>query len=90
MCIYIYILTRGLIGYFMYLNNYQSFRNHFEEILSPLDQFEIRDLLSMDISILGNSHFAITNIFLYISLATIIILSLNTINNNFGKLVPNA
>jgi F-type H+-transporting ATPase subunit a len=86
---YIHILTRGLIGYFMYLNNYQYIGNHFEEILSPLDQFEIRDLLSVDIGILGNSHFAVTNIFLYISLATIIILSFNAINNNFGKLVPN-
>jgi hypothetical protein len=86
---YIHILTRGLIGYFMYLNNYQYIGNHFEEILSPLDQFEIRDLLNVDIGILGNSHFAVTNIFLYISLATIIILSFNAINNNFGKLVPN-
>ncbi len=87
---YTRILTRGLIEYFMNFNNYQYITNHFEEILSPLDQFEIRDLLSVDIGILGNSHFAVTNIFLYISLATIIILSLNAINNNFGKLVPNA
>lgn len=63
--------------------------NTFVYILSPLDQFEIRDLLSLDAPILENSHFAITNIFLYLSLATFLILSYNIINNNFGKLVPN-
>ena len=63
--------------------------NTFNYILSPLDQFEIRDLLSLDAPILENSHFAITNMLLYISLATFLILSYNIINNNFGKLVPN-
>jgi len=64
--------------------------NCFEDILSPLDQFEIRDLLSIDMAILGNSHFAVTNIFLYLSIATLIVVSYNIINNNFGRLVPNA
>jgi len=58
-------------------------------ILSPLDQFEIRNLFSINISFLGNSYFSLTNIGLYIiiSLILIIIYSLLAINNN--KIIPN-
>ena len=58
-------------------------------ILSPLDQFEIRNLFSINISFLGNSNFSLTNIGLYIiiSLILIIIYSLLAINNN--KIIPN-
>ena len=35
------------------------------EIISPLNQFEIRDLLSLDAPMLGNLHLSITNIGLY-------------------------
>ena len=31
-------------------------------VLSPLDQFEIRDLLSLNISLLNNTHISLTNI----------------------------
>jgi F-type H+-transporting ATPase subunit a len=58
-------------------------------ILSPLDQFEIRNLFSINISFLGNSYFSLTNMGLYIiiSLILIIIYSLLAINNN--KIIPN-
>jgi F-type H+-transporting ATPase subunit a len=58
-------------------------------ILSPLDQFEIRNLFSINISFLGNSYFSLTNLGLYIiiSLVLIIIYSLLAINNN--KIIPN-
>jgi F-type H+-transporting ATPase subunit a len=58
-------------------------------ILSPLDQFEIRNLFSINISFLGNSYFSLTNIGLYIiiSLVLIMIYSLLAINNN--KIIPN-
>ena len=58
-------------------------------ILSPLDQFEIRNLFSINISFLGNSYFSLTNIGLYIiiSLIFIIVYSLLAINNN--KIIPN-
>jgi len=58
-------------------------------ILSPLDQFEIRNLFSINISFLGNSYFSLTNIGLYIiiSFILIIIYSLLAINNN--KITPN-
>lgn len=31
-------------------------------VLSPLDQFEVRDLLSLNANLLGNIHFSLTNI----------------------------
>lgn len=37
-------------------------------ITSPLDQFEIRDLVSLDAPILGNIHLSITNIGLYLTI----------------------
>src|SRR6267378_3314032 len=52
-------------------------------ILSPLDQFEIRNLFSINISFLGNSYFSLTNIGLYIIISSILIL----INNLIG-LIP--
>ena len=38
-------------------------------ITSPLDQFEIRNLLSLDAPILGNLSLSITNIGLYLIIA---------------------
>jgi len=60
-----------------------------DTILSPLDQFEIRNLFSINVSFLGNSYFSLTNIGLYIiiSFILIIIYSLLAINNN--KITPN-
>ncbi|CAL3972185.1 unnamed protein product [Diplocarpon coronariae] len=37
-------------------------------ITSPLDQFEIRNLLSLDAPIFGNLHISLTNIGLYLTL----------------------
>jgi len=57
--------------------------------MSPLDQFEIRDLLSINAPILGNLSLSITNIGLYLALGgyLVFILSIMTTNNN--KLVSN-
>ena len=43
-------------------------KNLFIEISSPLDQFEIRNLLSIDAPILANMHISLTNIGLYLTL----------------------
>lgn len=59
-------------------------------VLSPLDQFEIRDLLSINASILGNSQISVTNIGLYLSLSTLIITLLSLLATNYNKLIPNA
>jgi F-type H+-transporting ATPase subunit a len=65
------------------LNNFQK------EIYSPLDQFEIRDLLYIDAPILGNLHFSITNIGFYLTIGVIFIFTLNLLSTNYNKLVSN-
>lgn len=59
------------------------------EIVSPLNQFEIRDLLSLDAPVLGNLHISITNIGLYLMIGAFFILALNLLSTNFNKLVGN-
>jgi len=59
------------------------------QIISPLDQFEIRDLLSLDAPILGNLHISITNIGLFLVLGVFFILTLNLLSTNYNRLVGN-
>jgi len=61
----------------------------FTEITSPLDQFEIRDLLSLDAPILANLHISLTNIGLYLTIGTFLTLSLNALTTNNNRLVSN-
>lgn len=56
---------------------------------SPLDQFDIRNLISLDAPILLDLHLSFTNIGLYLSLGTFVILSLNLIATNNNKIVYN-
>jgi F-type H+-transporting ATPase subunit a len=59
----------------------------FTEISSPLDQFEIRNLLSLDAPILANIHISLTNIGLYLIVGMFLILSLNILATNYNKIV---
>lgn len=59
------------------------------EIISPLDQFEIKDLLSIDAPILGNLHISITNIGLYLIIGIFFLLTLNILSTNYNRLVGN-
>jgi F-type H+-transporting ATPase subunit a len=61
----------------------------FTEISSPLDQFEIRNLLSLDAPILANIHISLTNIGLYLIVGMLLILSLNILATNYNKIVSN-
>jgi len=61
----------------------------FIDVSSPLDQFEIRNLLSLDAPILANMHLSLTNIGLYITVGTFLILSLNVLATNYNKIVSN-
>lgn len=61
----------------------------FTIVASPLDQFEIRDLLSLNAPILGNINIAITNIGLYLIIGVFIIVLLNVIATNYNKVVSN-
>jgi len=68
----------------------RSFNNNlYREILSPLDQFEIRDLLSLDAPILGNLHISITNIGFYLTIGGLFILTMSILSTNYNKLVSN-
>lgn len=71
------------------MNTFSLKNNLFREILSPLDQFEIRDLISLDAPVFGNLHFSITNIGLYLTIAGLFILAINLLSTNYNKLVSN-
>jgi len=71
------------------MEKFTNFFNLNREIISPLNQFEIRDLLSLDAPILGNIHLSITNIGLYLMIGAFFILALNLLSTNYNKLVGN-
>jgi F-type H+-transporting ATPase subunit a len=58
-------------------------------ITSPLDQFEIRDLISLDLPVLANIHLSLTNIGLYLVIAFSITLMFNILATNQNKVVSN-
>ena len=58
-------------------------------IASPLDQFHIRDLVSINISILNNLHFALTNMALYLCIGVFIVITLNLLATNFNEIASN-
>jgi len=58
-------------------------------IPSPLDQFEIRNLLSLDAPIIANLHISLTNIGLYLTIGAILVLTLNVLATNYNKVVSN-
>jgi F-type H+-transporting ATPase subunit a len=64
--------------------------NMYTHITTPLDQFEIRNLLSLDAPILGNLHISLTNIGLYLTIGTIFILSINLLATNYNKIISNS
>lgn len=58
-------------------------------IISPLDQFNIRNLLSLDAPILANLHISLTNIGLYLTISAYIVLTLNLLATNYNKVIAN-
>lgn len=56
---------------------------------SPLDQFEIRNLLSLDTAMFGNLHMTLTNIGLYLTIGAFIIVTFNILATNFNKVISN-
>jgi F-type H+-transporting ATPase subunit a len=61
----------------------------YNEIATPLDQFEIRDLVSLDVFILNNMHISVTNIAFYLIVSFYILLNFNLLSNNLNKLIYN-
>jgi F-type H+-transporting ATPase subunit a len=58
-------------------------------IRSPLDQFEIRNLFSIDTPLLGNMNLSITNIGLYMTIAAFVAFSFSILATNNSKIAPN-
>lgn len=68
----------------------QNYIVEFErEIFSPLSQFEIRDLLSIDLPILGDLHISITNIGFYLIIGAFFLLVIKLLSTNYNKIVSN-
>ncbi len=59
----------------------------FQEISSPLDQFEIRPLVSLDFPILANLHISLTNVGLYLMIASLLALTASFLATNYNKVV---
>lgn len=59
------------------------------DILSPLDQFQIRDFISVQGSLFGNNSLSLTNISLYLMIACVLIIMLSIFSNN-DNLIPNS
>lgn len=59
------------------------------EATSPLDQFIIRDFLSINAPVFANLHIAITNMSVYLTIATFIVLTITLVSNNYNKIIPN-
>jgi F-type H+-transporting ATPase subunit a len=58
-------------------------------IFSPLDQFEIRNLFSIDTPLLGSINLSITNIGLYMTIATFLAFAISILANNYSIITPN-
>ena len=64
--------------------------NSLLEIYSPLDQFEVRNLISIDAPILFDVHLSLTNIGLYLTIAAFIVINLSLLASNNNKVVSNS
>jgi F-type H+-transporting ATPase subunit a len=62
---------------------------HLDFVLSPLDQFEVKDLFSINANLLGNIHLSLTNIGLYLSIGIFLILTYSLLATNNNKIIPN-
>ena len=68
---------------------YNMDRYIFTDNSSPLDQFEIRNLLSIEAPIFANIQISLTNIGLYLTIGAFLVLSLNILATNYNKIVSN-
>jgi len=65
------------------------YKNYNTIVFSPLEQFEVRDLLSFDAPILGDISLSITNLGLYLTIGASIILALNILATNYNRIGSN-
>jgi F-type H+-transporting ATPase subunit a len=62
---------------------------NYEIIISPLDQFEIRNLFSIDTPLLGNMNLSVTNIGLYMTIAAFLTFTFSILATNYSRIAPN-
>jgi hypothetical protein len=79
--IYINYIINSLV---LFTNN-----NIMNSFISPLDQFEIRNLLSLNLPILGNLNISFNNIALYMTIAAFLSFTLTLLATNYNILVSN-
>ena len=71
------------------MNTFNTTTNiNFLDITSPLNQFEIQELLSLNI--LNNLHLSITNIGFYLIIGALFLLLINIITTNYSKIIGNS
>ncbi len=58
-------------------------------LLGPLDQFEIKDFLSVNAPVLGNFRLSFSSIGFYLIISVLIVLILNNSATNYNKIVSN-
>ena len=61
----------------------------YQIITSPLDQFEIRNLFSIDTPLLANINLSITNIGLYMTIAAFVAFYFSILATNHSRITPN-
>jgi len=66
------------------------YTNNLRDIASPLDQFEIRNLLSIEAPILGDMNISITNIGLYLFISVFLVLTTSVLATNYNKIISNS
>jgi hypothetical protein len=71
-------------------NNYFQSEDLTSINISPLDQFEIRDLISLYGPILGNINISFTNIAMYLLIASYICFNFTILATNIQKLISNS
>ena len=61
----------------------------YHTIISPLDQFEIRNLFSIDTPLLANINISITNIGLYLTIASFLSFTISILASNYSRISSN-
>jgi F-type H+-transporting ATPase subunit a len=84
------VVDKKKVFYFILVVN-QKYLEMFiyEIILSPLDQFEIRNLFSIDTLLLANMNLSITNIGLYMTIAAFLAFYFSILSTNHSRITPN-
>lgn len=62
---------------------------NYQFIISPLDQFEIRNILGIETPLLENINLSITNIGLYLTIAAVLAFFVSVLANNISNIKPN-